>query len=186
MNEIEAIEACLLGRGEEFRLIVEAYKGPLTALAVNVLGNRQDAEDVCQETFIQAYRNLGRFDRSLSLKTWLFTILFRRCLDLLKKRRRFRAFFARAAAVESAPACPAGSADRTGSPDRREISRALLKRLSPKERLALVLWANEGLNASEIAGILGCSASTARVHLFTGRKKIKTLLEKGYGTLGNR
>jgi len=183
MNEIEAIEACLLGRGEEFRLIVEAYKGPLTALAVNVLGNRQDAEDVCQETFIQAYRNLGRFDRSLSLKTWLFTILFRRCLDLLKKRRRFRAFFARAAATE---AQSAGWPEGPEPPSRPEISREWLKRLSPKERSALVLWANEGLNSAEIAGILGCSASTARVYLFNGRKKIKVLLEKGYETFGNR
>ncbi len=183
MNEIEAIEACLLGRGEEFRLIVEAYKGPLTALAVNVLGNRQDAEDVCQETFIQAYRNLGRFDRSLSLKTWLFTILFRRCLDLLKKRRRFRAFFARAAAAE---ARGAGRSEQLNPPARPEISREWLIGLSPKERSALVLWANEGLNSAEIAGILGCSASTARVYLFNGRKKIKVLLEKGYETLGNR
>jgi RNA polymerase sigma-70 factor (ECF subfamily) len=183
MNEIEAIEACLHGNGEEFRLIVNAYKGPLTALAVNVLGNRQDAEDVCQETFVQAYRHLDRFDRSLSLKTWLFTILYRRCLDLIKKQRRFRSFFSRAAAAESPGAVRPERLDQTARPD---ISREWLKRLSPKERSALVLWANEGLNASEIAGILGCSASTARVYLFNGRKKIKSLLEKRYGTLGHR
>ena len=182
MNEIEAIEACLRGNGEEFRLIVNAYKGPLTALAVNVLGNRQDAEDVCQETFIQAFRHLGRFDRNLSLKTWLFTILFRRCLDLLRKKRRFRSFSLRAA-TEPTPS----NRDRgPDTPGRGEISNALLETLSAKERLALALWANEGLNSSEIAGILGCAASTARVYLFNGRRKIKKIMEKGYGTLGNR
>jgi len=182
MNEIEAIEACLHGHGEEFRLIVEAYKGPLTALAVNVLGNRQDAEDACQETFIQAYRHLDRFDRSLSLKTWLFTILYRRCLDVLRKKRRFRSFFLRTA-FEPAPL---NRNSAPGFPENREISKTLLDSLTAKERSALVLWANEGLNSSEIAGILGCAASTARVYLFNGRRKIKVLLEKSYGTFGNR
>jgi RNA polymerase sigma-70 factor (ECF subfamily) len=182
MNEIEAIEACLRGNAEEFRLIVDAYKGPLTAMAVNVLGNRQDAEDVCQEAFIQAYRHLDSFDPNLSLKTWLFTILYRRCLDVLRKKRRFRSFFVRAA-------IQARSSDRNDGPgalESREISKALLDTLTVKERLALVLWANESLNSSEIAGILGCSASTARVYLFNGRRKIKLSLEKGYGSLGNR
>lgn len=182
MNEIETIEACLRGNGEEFRLIVDAYKGPMTALAVNVLGNRQDAEDICQETFIQAFRHLGRFDRTLSLKTWLFTILYRRCLDVLRKKRRFRAFFLRTALDP-----PPSHRDRGPVvPESGEISKVLLEALTAKERLALALWANEGLNSTEIAGILGCAASTARVYLFNGRRKIKVLLEKGYGTLGNR
>ena len=181
MNEIETIEACQHGNAEEFRLIVDAYKGPMTALAVNVLGNRQDAEDVCQETFIQAFRHLSRFDRTLSLKTWLFTILYRRCLDVLRKKRRFQSFFLRTAFE------PPSRRDRgPGAPESGEISKALLESLTAKERSALALWANEGLNSSEIAGILGCAASTARVYLFNGRRKIKVLLEKGYGTLGNR
>jgi RNA polymerase sigma-70 factor, ECF subfamily len=182
MNEIEAIEACLHGNGEEFRLIVDAYKGPLTALAMNVLGNRQDAEDACQEAFIQAFLHLDRFDRKMSLRTWLFTILFRRCLDVLRKKRRFRSFFLRAA-VEPPPSTRDG---RPAAPESGGISNALLETLTSKERSALALWANEGLNSSEIAGILGCAASTARVYLFNGRRKIKVLLEKGYGTLGNR
>jgi RNA polymerase sigma-70 factor, ECF subfamily len=182
MNEIETIEACLRGNGEEFRLIVDAYKGPLTALAVNVLGNRQDAEDVCQETFIRAFLHLDRFDRNMSLKTWLFTILYRRCLDVLRKKRRFRAFFLRTA-FDPPPSKRGGG---PVAPESGGISQALLESLTAKERLALALWANEGLNSTEIAGILGCAASTARVYLFNGRRKIKVLLEKGYGTLGNR
>ncbi len=62
----------------------------------------------------------------------------------------------------------------------------LLDRLSPRERLAAALWANEGLTAAEIAGVLGCSASTARVYLFNARRKIKALLEESHEALGNR
>jgi DNA-directed RNA polymerase specialized sigma24 family protein len=62
----------------------------------------------------------------------------------------------------------------------RVLSEEMLGRLSPKERTALCLWANEGFTAAEIADVLGCSASTSRVTLFNARKKIKLLLEKSH------
>ena len=63
VDEKATIAACLAGQGEDFRLLVDAYKSQAMAMAMNVLGNRQDAEDVCQETFIQVFRHLARFDR---------------------------------------------------------------------------------------------------------------------------
>jgi RNA polymerase sigma-70 factor (ECF subfamily) len=59
------------------------------------------------------------------------------------------------------------------------ISSRLLQRLNPKERLSVCLWANEGYTSDEIASVLRCSPSTARVHLFKARRKIKALLEDG-------
>jgi|GEM_PF-202674 len=174
MSESETTEACVPKDREEFRLIVDTYKAPLMALAMNVLRNRQDAEDACQETFIQAYRHLDSFSRGMSIKSWLFTILFRRCLDVLRKKRRFRAFSLQTALEPQ----PSNRDSATTAPKGREISNALLDKLTAKERLAVVLWANEDLNSSEIANILGCAASTARVHLVNGRRKIKVLLEK--------
>jgi RNA polymerase sigma-70 factor, ECF subfamily len=182
MDEKERIAACLCGDGEEFRQIVTEYQGPLTALAVNMLGNRQDAEDVCQETLVQAFLHLDRYDPRLSFRNWLFTILYRRALDLNKRKRRFRAFFSRAAADPLRPVH--AEPDESGS-DSKSLD-LLLDRLSPRERLAAALWANEGLTAAEIAGVLGCSASTARVYLFNARRKIKVLMEKGNVALGNR
>lgn len=96
MEENGPIAACLQGDREAFRQIVDIYKAQVMALAMNILGNRQDAEDACQETFIQVYRNLGRFNPQKSLKNWIFTILYRRCLDQLKKKRRFQRAFNKA------------------------------------------------------------------------------------------
>jgi len=180
MDEKKRIAACLCGDGEEFRPIVNQYQGPLTALAVNMLGNRQDAEDVCQETFVQAFLHLDRYDPSLSFRNWLYTILYRRVLDLIKRKRRFRAFFARAAAD---PLRPPYTEPNKATADPTHFLK-LLENLSPRERLAAALWANDGLTAVEIAGVLGCAASTARVYLFNARKKIKAELEKGHETLG--
>ena len=73
MNETESIAACLAGRGEEFRGIVDAYKSQVMALAMNILGNREDAEDACQETFVQVFRHLADYDPGRSLRTWIFS-----------------------------------------------------------------------------------------------------------------
>jgi RNA polymerase sigma-70 factor (ECF subfamily) len=179
MLESELVAACLRGNGEEYRKIVDMYKAPLLAAAVNILGNRQDAEDVCQETFLQAYRHLGRFDGRSSLKNWLFMILTRRSFDLVKKKRRFRNALDRV--KDNAPLAAAASASNPG-PGRGQVRADMFRSLSPNERTALTLWANEGFTSAEIAAVLSCSASTARVHLYTARKKIKSLLEKSHAS----
>jgi RNA polymerase sigma-70 factor (ECF subfamily) len=75
--------------------MVEAYGNIVLSVALNVVGNRQDAEDICQETFLQVFRRLDRYDRARSFKTWLLTIAYRRSLDMLRKKRRFSEFSAR-------------------------------------------------------------------------------------------
>jgi len=173
MKESEIIENCLRGDREDFKMIVEMYKAQAMAVAMNILGNREDAEDACQEAFVQAFRSLDRFDRQKSLKNWLLTILYRRCLDQARKRKRFWRFFAgfKKEAPSYSPA--------TNSPFCGEVqSLNILDCLSPKERAAVTLWANDGYTTEEISGILGCRPSTARVYLFNARKKIKATLEK--------
>lgn len=174
MEEKEIIQSCVQGDSESFRRIVEMYQALAMAVAMNILGNREDAEDVCQETFLQIFRNLGKFDQKRSFKNWLLTILYRRCLDQTKKAKRFGRFFERfkkeAAVNFTTPILPISV--------RRSFPSDALASLSPKEKLAVTLWANEGFTAEEISSILGCRPSTARVYLFSARKKIKALLEK--------
>jgi len=163
---------------EDFRMIVEGFSAPALALAMNMLGNRDDAEDACQELFIQVYRNLGSYDPNRSFSNWIYTILYRRCLDHLRKRRRAAEMVKKISreTVLSTPANPGPS---------RSLPSVLLEQLKAKERTAIVLWANEGYTAREISEVLRCSASTARVYLFQARKKIKKLLEQGDVSLQN-
>jgi RNA polymerase sigma-70 factor (ECF subfamily) len=179
VDEKDIIDGCLRGSLAAEKAMVDAYGTLVLSVALNVLANRQDAEDVCQETFLQAFRHLDRYDRERSFKTWLLTIAYRRSLDMVRKRRRFREFAARArseAAAASERRDP-GPATPAALPSR------LLESLSPRERTALCLWANEGYAAKEIAEVLACSASTARVYLFNARRKIKALLENDHGLL---
>ena len=179
MDEQELIAGCLRGDMEDFRMIVERYNGPAMALAMNILGNRSDAEDACQELFIQVYRHLESYDKNRSFKNWVYTILYRRCLDHLKRRRR-SAELVKKMGRETVLATPANPGHSHPS---RSLPSELLDLLKSKERTALCLWANEGYTAPEIAEVLRCSASTARVYLFQARKKIKKQLEQTHVSL---
>lgn len=174
MEDNELVAGCLRGNVEEFKAIVDKYSSPALAMALNILGNRDDAEDACQEAFIQVFRNLSRFDMERSFKNWLYTILYRRCLDHLKRRRRSSELLKKmkAGSSSSLVAEPNPPSEDKGLPSH------LLQHLSAKERTALCLWANEGFTAKEISEVLRCSASTARVYLFQARKKIKMTVEK--------
>lgn len=181
MDEQELIAGALRGRIEDFRMIVERYSAPAMALAMNMLGNRDDAEDACQELFIQVYRNLGSYDPGRSFKNWIYTILYRRCLDHIRRRRR-SVELVKKISRETPLSTPANPGPSHTS---RNLPSDLLERLKAKERTALCLWANEGYSAKEISEVLRCSASTARVYLFQARKKIKKLLEQGHVSLQN-
>lgn len=174
MDDNFLVRGCLQGEREEFQKIMEKYGGKVMAMAVNILGNREDAEDACQEAFIQAYLNLSRFNSRLSFSNWLYTILYNRCLDQLRKRRRFYSFFKKAKREHVHL-----SLSQTSNPSPAQLLPAnALQKLSPKEKISLFLWANEGYTSDEIASVIKCSPSTARVYLFKARKKIKALLEK--------
>jgi len=174
MSDKQLVRGCLQGEVEEFRKIVDKYRGKAMALALNILGNREDAEDSCQETFIQVYRNLEKFDFQMSFRNWLYAILYNRCIDQLRKRRRFYMFFKKM----KNEYFQLTYVQTSNEPKSRTLSQTLFKDLSPKERTTLFLWAKEGYTCEEIANVLNCSSSTARVHLFKARKKIKAKLEK--------
>jgi len=175
MNDSQLLRECLRGETDKFKVIVEKYRGKAMALALNILGNRQDAEDACQEAFLQAFSHLNKFDFKRSFSNWLFSILYKRCLDQLRKRRRFFIFFKKAKGEEAGEL--SGSQALSFS-KQNPLPHRLLEKLSPKERSSLYLWAVEGYTGKEIAEVLRCSPSTARVHLYKARKKIKSLLEK--------
>jgi RNA polymerase sigma-70 factor (ECF subfamily) len=144
------------------------------ALALNILANFQDAEDACQDVFLKAYKNLGRFDLERSFKNWFYALLSHHCLDQIRKRQRFYGLISRFRGqdviAEAAPVSNPGL--------QHDLERRLLSRLRPKERTAIYLWSQEGYSGAEIAAVLGCSEKTAHVHLFRARTRLKAILKE--------
>ncbi|MBN1274464.1 MAG: RNA polymerase sigma factor [Candidatus Aminicenantes bacterium] len=182
MNDKKLIDACLRGGFEEFTKIMEKYRPKALAMSFNILRNREDAEDVCQNAFMKAYRNLGTFNQKNNFSSWFYTIVYNCCMDILRKRRRF-SDFVRKEKSRSLSIFIEPDENRASVYDKH--IKNILGCLSPKERAVLYLWACDRCSGEEIARILNCSWSTARVHLFKARKKIKKIMEKKNDQLRN-
>jgi RNA polymerase sigma-70 factor (ECF subfamily) len=182
MDEQGIIKRCLDGETESFRQIVASHTAPLMAAAMTILGNRQDAEDICQETFIQAYRHLSSFDAGRNLRAWLYTILYRRCINAVKRKRKFAGILNKLKAEPEA--WTPGDDPRPGNT--ASLPSGLYEILSVRERAVLSLWVNEGYTAVEISAVLECTPSTVRFYLFNVRKKIRELMEKDHASLPRR
>jgi RNA polymerase sigma-70 factor (ECF subfamily) len=173
MEEKQLLQSCMEGNVEDFKKVIDKYRGKALALAWNYMGNREDAEDVCQDAFLRAYLNLARFDFNKSFKDWFYTILCNRCKDQLRKRRRFQSYVM-SKKEETLERVRNVTEESVSS---FKIPKSILEKLRPKERISLYLWAHDGYTSEEIAGFLKCSPSTARVYLFKARRKIKSLME---------
>ena len=174
IDELKLIKLCLLGRRDCYEPLVKKYQSSVLAVAINILGNYDEAQDILQDTFISAYIHLDRFDTERNFKTWLISIAVNRCLDHLRKQKSFLKYFLK---------------QSQGSPDEQnkvysdykviedsEFFLPLLKKLKEKERIALVLKMNENYSAKEIGEVLKCSENTVRVHQFNAKQKIKKWL----------
>jgi len=87
-SDAAAVARALAGDQDGFRVLVERHSHALFRLAYRMTGNEQDAEDMVQETFLRAYRQLGRFESRANFSTWLHRIAANCSLDLLRKRKR--------------------------------------------------------------------------------------------------
>ena len=174
MTDSELVRSSLEGNLESYRAIMERYRQSAMGVAMNILANYQDAEDTCQDAFLRAYQNLEKFDPARSFKNWFYTLVSNLCLDRIRKRRSFRDFLGRYQKEDEAAAVT-----HPDDPAPREFLEArFLRRLTPRERTSLYLWAQEGYSGADIASVLGCSEKTVHVYLFRARTKIRTLMKE--------
>jgi RNA polymerase sigma-70 factor (ECF subfamily) len=169
------------GDSEAFRSLVERHSRAIYRLAHRMTGNPDDAEDVVQETFLRAYRQLGRFESRANFGTWLHRIAVNCSIDLIRSRRHQEAG-ADAADLEVIQAAADGRVDP--SPERLMLSTEVQERvgaamasLSPMERAAFVLRHFEGQSIEEISRALGLKANAAKHSVFRAVRKMRLALE---------
>src|SRR3954469_7163024 len=151
-----AVEETRKGNQHAFRVLVERHSGPVFRLAFRMTGNEQDAEDLVQETFLRAYRQLGRFDGRAGFSTWLYRIAANCSLDLIRARKRRQEqqtpVDAEGQEVASVAVVEAPTPDRLAfSGELQRLIGPALNRLSAMERAAFVLRHYEGMCMEEIA-----------------------------------
>lgn len=182
MEDSDAVAKARGGDPDAFRVLVERHSHALFRLTHRMTGNEQDAEDLVQETFLRAYRQLGRFESRAQFRTWLFRIATNCSLDLLRKRKRRE---------ERCDSVDAGSSETlawlpsaTLEPDRAVLNREVQQRvelallqLTPLERAAFVLRHFENSSIDEISSALNLGQSAAKQAIFRAVQKVRRSLQ---------
>lgn len=181
-SDEDVIAAVLSGETERYAELVTRYQRAARALAFSLVGNLEDAKDLSQHGFVQAYTHLARFRRQARFSTWLYRIVVNACMDFLRRRAR------RPRVVDwTGPASPGDEelfevADPGRSPSEvaadRELGRQLhaaITALPERQRLAVVLHHVHGLPLEQAAAIMDCRVGTVKAHLF---RACETLRER--------
>ena len=167
------------GDSEAFRTLVERHSRLAFQLAYRITGNEQDAEDVVQESFIRAYRQLGRFEARAHFGTWLHRIVANCSVDLIRSRRA-RYDHASADALDPAdqPETDDPNPERlAASAQIQRTVAAAMTELSPLERAAFTLRHYEGRSIAEIGKTLGLGTSATKHSVFRAVRKLRAALE---------
>jgi len=164
-------EAALRGDRHSLGRLVERYQKQVIVLAYRLVGNWEDAKDVAQESFVKLITRLGSYRGESSFRTWFYRIVVNKSIDHRRKRMS-RPHPVSVLSPEDLAAVSGGS-DGVFEDSHILNLESLLEKLSPNQRIALVLRHYEGLSLREVAGVLGCAETTARGHIFRALKKIR-------------
>ena len=181
-NDGGAVERAQSGDSDAFRLLVEQHSRSIFRLAFRMTGNEQDAEDVVQETFLRAYKQLDKYEARSSFSTWLFRIAANYSLDLIRSRKRHQDK-RETGSPETGDILTTIAGSEPG-PDRIAFSGEVQQRvgealneLSAQERTAFVLRHFEGMSIEEIGDALGTGVNATKHSIFRAVQKLRRSLE---------
>jgi RNA polymerase sigma-70 factor, ECF subfamily len=184
MEELEAaaVAQVLAGDRDAFRVLVDAHSRSIFNLAYRMTGNQQDADEVVQETFMRAYKNLDRFEGKAKFSTWVYHIAVNRCLDMLEKKKINGDYTISDDPDPEEQTVQVASSD--AGPERQLLSReanekiaVAMKLLTPTERIAFTLRHMEGQSIEEISKALKVKENAAKNTIFRAVKKLRVNLE---------
>jgi RNA polymerase sigma-70 factor, ECF subfamily len=187
-TDAELVEAFKQGSTEAMERIVEIYAPSVFTFGFKMCGHKQDAEDIAQETFLNAFRYLDRFRGETKLKNWLFKIAARACM---RKRRKKKCAPDRELSLESfihdgkeigleIPDLAEGPSDQLLRAELRAKIDDAIRDLPPKYRIVFSLRDVQGFNTEETAEILGISIQSVKTRLHRARLFIREKISHHY------
>lgn len=168
----ELVAHSIGGDAESFNQLIVRWERPIYALAYRVIGREEDARDVCQETFLRAFRALNGFRGQSKFSSWLYRIALNLCRDWIRRERRTPVV----QAPEGVDLIQLVSAREPSESiedlvSRRDLSRLVARAMAalPEEqRTAIILKEYHGLTFQEIATLIDCPLSTVKTRLYQG------------------
>lgn len=182
-EELRLVREIRTGDGDAFETLVREYQTRVYNLALRMTGNPEDALDISQETFLKAWRTLGKFRGECSLGSWLYRIASNLCIDLLRRNKRRQA--EKVISLDDpgedgrSMELPDVSGDPQAMLERAEGRQAVwdcLQELPEEQRLILILREVNGLSYEELGELLGLELGTVKSRIFRAREKLAKLL----------
>ena len=182
LTDDELVARSMGGDAESFNQLILRWERPIYALAYRVIGREEDARDVCQETFLRAFRALPGFKGQAKFSSWLYRIALNLCRDWIRRQRRAPVmqmpegvdpgeFVAEQGPVESIE-------DLVGRRQLSEVVEEAMALLPEEQRTAIILKEYHGMTFQEIADMQGCPLSTVKTRLYQGLTVLRRHLEK--------
>ncbi|MFH1420005.1 MAG: sigma-70 family RNA polymerase sigma factor [Planctomycetota bacterium] len=179
LRERQLIEGAVRGCAKSAHTLVLAYQDRLYAFIWRMVRNKHDAEEICQEAFMRAFQALDSYDASYRFSTWLFTIGYRLCLNMLRRRREYTGDVD----FGTLPGTTGEGTNVAEAVANSEEARRLKKtiwdsvdRLTPQQRATVLLFYRESLSCQEIGEILEMPAATVKSHLHRARNRLREML----------
>lgn len=177
-SDISIIERILSGDKSGYKDLANRHKDYAFTVAYKVVGNREDAEEVAQDAFIQAFHALATFNKEAKFTTWFYRIVFNAALMFKRKNKIQAEDIDRS---QAAQAVPADTADGLKSLEQKRYIQMALNTLSPDDVMMITLFYLKEQSLDEISQVVGISADTAKVKLCRARKRLAEEMKRMLG-----
>ena len=177
-NDQTYIDSILKGDTNAFAILVDRYKNMIFTLALKMLKSREEAEEVSQDTFIKAYKNLSKFKGDSKFSTWLYKIGYRTCLDSLKKNKeKYNTDTIDEVTINKIKSTE-GILEGIERKERAKVINVCMLSLPEDERSILWMFYFEELSLKEIIEVTDYSEANVKVKLHRARKRLLGIVEK--------
>jgi len=177
-QEASIINQIIGGDTQAFSVLVDGYKDLVFTLAIRMLKNREEAEEVSQDTFIKIYKALPKFKGESKLSTWIYKVAYNTCLDRIKKNNRRYDEVAIDSFTENQIKTLDNALDALEEKEQQQTIQDCLQQLKSKDSFLLTLFYFEELSLEEISKVVNMEANTVKVNIHRARKRLAILLKQ--------
>ncbi|WP_248723545.1 RNA polymerase sigma factor [Seonamhaeicola sp. ML3] len=176
-NDQHYINLTLNGDTQAFAILVDRYKDMVYTLTVRMLKNREEAEEVAQDTFIKMYKSLNRFKGDSKFSTWVYKIAYNTSLDRIKKNKKFLNNVAINEYTESQVKTVHNALTNLENEEKAEAIKRCIALLPADDSFLLTLYYYDEQSLEEIAVAMNLTPNNVKVKLFRSRKKLAKILK---------
>jgi RNA polymerase sigma-70 factor (ECF subfamily) len=177
-NDQLYITKVINGDTNAFAYLIDAYKNMVFSLAYKMTKNREDAEEISQDTFIKAYKNLEKFKGDSKFSTWLYRIAYHACLDSIKKNKKHQNTFEINEITFNQIKSVENILEGIERKERAKIMNDCLLKLPEEERAVIWMFYYDELSLKEIIEVTKLSEANIKVKLHRARKKLLAIVEE--------